>query len=529
MNDKKNIIVAAALINAVLFTIFFLLFHPVYDSREDVYMLYLLSGGYGDAPTEMLHYNHIMHPFLGWLIKDLFLLNSHVNWYSLSLIAAHFISCTVILTCIIQHKNKLVAYISYAVLFIIFEGYFLLSLDFTGASLTIAIAALLFLLIKSWAGILRYQHCILAGVLLLLASLYRIHTIIPLIGVALPFLLLTIRKQAMIRIFVSLIVSGFAIFLLNKVHQTYYKVIKPNWAQEEQYRQKTFRFFNEQSSLYQPAPGEKWYNEHEVAVNGLVMDSSYMSSATLDSMYHDLKHQGLVHQSLSPEWKKWFFINNRLFFCAVLLFFLLYGLRKKILPATIISLVLLTAGFVYLLFRAKAPPYILISSLSFICFTTFLHSQDDFMRYKKLYQIVIPAALLLTGCWGIVRLYRTSQQNIVATWQFKQQYAEIAAHPDNLFIGLNHFDLHKFYVLDVPPSYPLTNYLHGQRFGDNGYHSTLERFGINNIQGIFSSPKVLFWGDLSEPQRINFEKIAGHSLKFSPVMEFKQPPVWKVE
>ena len=67
-----NPLLCASLFTLFLFMLFLFLVKPIYDTGEDVYILYLLSGGFGNSPTELLHYNHGLHPYLGYLLKTLF-------------------------------------------------------------------------------------------------------------------------------------------------------------------------------------------------------------------------------------------------------------------------------------------------------------------------------------------------------------------------------------------------------------------------------------------------------------------------
>lgn len=545
---RPNPILLAVLITAIIFVVFFALFHPVYDSREDVYILYLLSGGYGDPPTEMLHYNFGIHPWLGWIIKQFFILNRNINWYTIALLAAHYVSCTIILSLIIgrqrveasphagggwrgaKEKRTYTAWLAWGALFIVFEGYFLLFPDFTGASIILTITAIVYLLSKAWKGPLTPRHCIIAGIFLLVASLYRIHAMVPLIGMSLPFIALTISNRDKLKFIAVLLVSGIGIFLLNQVHQSYYKAKKPDWPQEEAYRQKVFRFFNEGAALKIPEPGQKWSTEYELTIRGLIMDTAHMPSTRLDSMYYDMKADQVGRPKFSAEWKKWFLINNRLFFCISFVFIVLYGLRKRPLMVVILSLLLLTVGFGYLLFKAKAPPYILISSLYLFCLGLFLYGQQSFSGYKKIY--TAGSALLLSFFifWGVLRAYKTSNQNKYDTELMKQEYEEIKNHPHNLFISIQKIPMHKFYVFDTPKEFSLPNYLHPELFMSNRYSTTLKRFGIRDIKDIFSSPAVLFRGAPPTGLKEYYESLAGRTLIFSdPLPGFKHATVWKIE
>jgi hypothetical protein len=390
--------------------------------------------------------------------------------------------------------------------------------------------ALVLLLTESWKGQLSYRVCITAGVLLVLASFYRVHTILPLAGIALPFLVFTLSKKLLMRSLAVLLVSAICVFTFNWMHEAYYKSKKADWPKEEAYRQKIFRIVNGAGSLKIPRPGEKWYYEYQLATRGIIMDTAYLPSVSLDSAYYQLRESRTSSPKISRDWKKWFWINNRLFFFLTLFIVLLFGLHKKILPATLTAIVLIIAGFGYLILKAKAPPYLLISALSFFSFTIFLHGKDQFITTKKNYGVIALVIALLFTAWGAVRLYRTSNMNLGVIKQFKDQYAEMAAHPDKLFIHIRGFYSHRFAVMDPPSRFPLTNYLHAEHFTSNIYQETLQTYHIHNTREIFSSPDVLFWGKPTDEAMAYFEKVAGRPLVLEgPLNEFKTGSVWKVK
>jgi hypothetical protein len=231
----------------------------------------------------------------------------------------------------------------------------------------------------------------------------------------------------------------------------------------------------------------------------------------------------------SSEWRKWFLINNRLFFFIGFFFILLYGLKRKILPALLISLCFFIGGFGYLLVKAKTEPYILASAFSFICFTIFLCTKQDILRNTKAFRIAALAGLFFFIAWGGIRLYKTSVVNRSDTARFRQQYAELSAHPEKLFIHIKGFAIQKFYAFDSPASFPLSNFLQAERFTAHNYASTLSRFGIHNVKEIFSSPDVLFWGHPPDGLKTYFEKVAGKPLlRSDPLPEFRHGIVWRV-
>lgn len=65
-------------------------FLPVLNSDDDVFLMYQLSGGFGEPPGNLLHFDHVIHPWLGFLLSRLFVLDPQVNWYSLGIIGHTF-------------------------------------------------------------------------------------------------------------------------------------------------------------------------------------------------------------------------------------------------------------------------------------------------------------------------------------------------------------------------------------------------------------------------------------------------------
>src|ERR1700709_146898 len=96
----------SVLINLVLFSLVLAFSFPIFNSGDDVYLLYLSCGGFGETPTELLHYHYGMHPYIGWLLKNLFTRWPDFNWYTAMLYLFHFVACAVLLMQLLK-KNKL--------------------------------------------------------------------------------------------------------------------------------------------------------------------------------------------------------------------------------------------------------------------------------------------------------------------------------------------------------------------------------------------------------------------------------------
>ena len=137
---NKNIIISLG-VNLILFWGLWLFFCPIYHSRDDVFLLYLLSGGFGNTPTELLHYNYGMHPLISVFLKYFFVAWPNTNWLSLSIVMLLAISGSVLFYILLQQQKRFVAFILYLLFFLIVLCWSFLHLNFSVVSSVSAMAA----------------------------------------------------------------------------------------------------------------------------------------------------------------------------------------------------------------------------------------------------------------------------------------------------------------------------------------------------------------------------------------------------
>ncbi|HKP32005.1 MAG TPA: hypothetical protein VJT83_04740, partial [Chitinophagaceae bacterium] len=305
------------LVNFLLFAIILIFSHPIYNTDEDVYVAYFLGGGFG-PPTALLHYNYGMHPVLGLTLKTLTGITINVNWYTISLFAAHFISCVIIFNQILKTRRRSIATIAYLTLFILIETKFLLVPNFSNTSVICACAAATILL--------KTQSFIPAILMLLLGSMFRIHPLIPVAGITMLFSLTSFPLKKSIRILGALAIAAIAILGLNIFHQSYYKANIPNWKAEENYRQHIYKFYNHQITGLKPS--DKWYQEVELINNGMPFDTNYLSIAKLDLIIKETAaHKNPVRITSTNLY--WFWMEYRILIVALICFLLFGGLNRK--------------------------------------------------------------------------------------------------------------------------------------------------------------------------------------------------------
>jgi len=111
----------------------------------------------------------------------------------------------------LKTNSKRVVISIYLLFFLLFECIFLLYLNVTTTTIILTIAALV-LLISFPAALFSYR-IISAIVLLVYASFFRIYLMLPIVGIALPFLLPALRKKNIFRFLFTGLFSFFLICL----------------------------------------------------------------------------------------------------------------------------------------------------------------------------------------------------------------------------------------------------------------------------------------------------------------------------
>ncbi|MBS1749752.1 MAG: hypothetical protein JST63_07600 [Bacteroidetes bacterium] len=519
-------VVFAVSYTALLFASFFLITTPLFNSSDNAFCLYLLGGGFGNAPTELIYYNHLLHPFITIPVKELFLLNPDINWYSVVLILFHFLACSIILDRLLFRKSFQTGIIIYTLFFCVFESHLLLSLSFTSTSLILTISAIVVLLVSGVNKDMGLKNISMSVALLVCASLFRMYTVVPLVGIALPILLFILKKREIIFLGSALFAVLIIIAATNYMHREYYKYKIPNWEKGEQYRQLLYNFYNNENA-YQGLDST-WLTEEMLLKDALIIDTNFLSTRKLLSMQNE-SHRTISQKvsDLQQDGVRWFVINNRIFVgCFVFLIFFC-RLNRKYIIATMISSICLMGGIGLLYLFAKIPDYIFLSGLALlsllIAAIRIEKPQRDLIYYPGL------LGILFFMIWGAVRIYKENLKNLHNHLLFQQAATEVAKYPDNLFFVTDYtFPSDYISVFDTPRKYPLSNVVLSWHYSYSFSLQMLKRFGVNDIKELPYSHKILLWGKPVKELTDYFFKTAQIKLEYSlPLPLFKYGEVRK--
>ena len=139
----RHPVLAALLINALLFGAFFALASPRYETNDDVQMMLIASGAYTGEPSAFLLFTNVA---IGCLLERLYQLSSAVNWYAFHLYAVHFLAMVALLLALRRRCGVRRSLLFFALLFFTFELRFLLLLQFTTTAAVAAVSGSLLLL-----------------------------------------------------------------------------------------------------------------------------------------------------------------------------------------------------------------------------------------------------------------------------------------------------------------------------------------------------------------------------------------------
>lgn len=452
MNQSRpNSLTVSLLINAVLFGGVLAFSFPIFNSGDDVYLLYLLGGGFGQAPTELLHYHYGMHPYVGLVLKNLFVQWPGFNWYAALLYLFHFVACVVLL----MRCNKFI----FLLIFFCIEARFLLQPTFTNTALVTAMAGAL---------LLHDKKIPLGYILLVAASLLRLHMLIPVIVIAAPFMFN--KKAAMHLAIIAVIVTGFVL-----LQQQYYTQHIPGWKQEETYRQTIINYYNKPKKLIDPF------------IESGILFNRQLPQPTVAVQQHN--------QSLY-----WLLMENRVALLLMLLV-LTYASRRARVAAA-----LLLAMCAYLFLFRKLPPYIVPG-----CIMVWLAFAVDNERRGCGFTIISIALL----CWSVIRLNKLNEWNRQQYERWSCAYKMVSAQPGKLFVVTDdQFPMDFFHVWNTPHQYPMPNLLYKDHFLNNTYQPIYKKFNITSPQDFLRSENVLFTGEHSS---LMFEFYKGTNIILIPV------------
>jgi hypothetical protein len=487
-------------ITALCFLFTLAIITPLLNSGDDAYLMYTLGGGYGEKPTELLNYNHIWHPAIGWICKSLFSTLPGINWYTVLLLLFHYAGCCCILYILVKRGRPVVSVVLFSFLFLFIETRQLLSLNFTGSAFTAAAGGICLLLHQLQQREKGYGNIILSMVLLVMADLLRLQIawLVILLSGAVAIVLLH-RRQFIYWCLLSIFCAG-VLWALNKQQEQYYKNNIPGWEQQEKFRQALFYSYNRQLvNTIKPGVFAD-STEQEFFFSAFLYDSTRFTTAHVQEISHKITRNRSIANNEDRAGLYWFFVEMRayiLLFAAVILLFLLQGKRKEILR-WLLSVLAFAAVHSYLFVFLKITMPIHLGLLLCLYLALILHvnKNDRLLISKKTVSFFPIVLLIVASAWMSIRLYKENSGNKLRYKKFICAMEELGRAPDKLFVATDDaFPISYFPIWVTPAQYPATNLLYKDRLITHTYLQTLRRYSIHSLNGaLIKDPRVYLLG-----------------------------------
>ena len=147
--SEARLLLIAVATNAVVFAAVLSTLTLAYESNDDVGMAHIASGLLTGKPSSELVFTNIL---VGAILKQLYQWSDRVNWYTLYLLAAHFLSMTGLLFAFLRIRLSLLSFALFLLLFVEYEVGLLLWLQYTSVAMTAAIVSCVLLTSSSQSG-----------------------------------------------------------------------------------------------------------------------------------------------------------------------------------------------------------------------------------------------------------------------------------------------------------------------------------------------------------------------------------------
>jgi len=485
------------LLTALFFSIVFLFLKPLLYSTDDGYLLYTLSGGFGEAPNNLLHYDYGWHYWLGWVVESLFELNPDFNWYSGFLIILHAIGTCMILYVLFERFQGKYAILFSLVFMFLFEILLLLQLSYTNASLllSLSVCTLLFHnysskelnLVRSWS----------LFILILIAGMLRFHTMLFVVALFLPLFLIYFFYKKPWKILTWFLVLGLSVFILNIFHRNYYINHIPEWKKAEAFRQSFFYMTNRPKQG--PEEIQKIFRDStELAFFQRLFfyDTSYLSEQRIGQLAKQMVRERKFEDKQDEEGLYWFFIEARLFIALFLIILLAMALGKQYKSLKILLIIFgwIAIVFAYLFIFQKITSAIYIAGFLCLFLQSALIFSDKADKIKPEWLIYV--SLLLLIIFSTRKILRLNQANNNSFQRYLCYMEVLKKHPDNLFVATDfYFPIGRSGIWTTPKNYPASNLLYGGKFITGSQDPVLRRFGIKNLmKDVLTRNDVFFIG-----------------------------------
>ena len=479
---KKQIWVSILIAAAVIITTYAFI-SPVLDTQDDTFAQYVLGNGFSAATLKVTYFEY------GFLLYEkLFaFLYSHfssINWLTFFYILLHLISGSSILYFFIKKKRTTINIFSIAGYIFLFFIPLITKLSYTTTAGHCMIACL-FISIDS---IVKNENpaklkLVFVFILMNVALCLRMHIILPLVIIALPFIFYAKGNRAFrkyVLLFSGCLLISLCAFLF---HENDYERNIPNWPNIKDvtnavYDLGNFGFDDKRINLEKDSSKKVVFT---IIKNNYLYDNMLLNKPLLQEMKAEAGKMIIGNRQelywLSTDIKQFLI----LIFGGFLLLFI-YTKDKKQKYIVLFSNVAAAIVTIYLLLFMKFPEriWLLIFLLLFLIIYYPLQ-QLEMVAINKLMLLVFAILSIAIISIQVVAIGTIKNDNKKEIKDFICANNIVNKQPDNLFIEYKEsFPFNNFPALSLPKNYPLNNILFPFFLNTELRSNILKRFGVTD-------------------------------------------------
>lgn len=518
------------LIVASLLLLFTTTFTPLLNSGDDAFIMYTLAGGFGEEPTNLLHYNHGWHPWLGGLLSTLFSTWPGVNWYSITLLVLHCFGLSALLYTLLKAIKPAAGILLFLVIFLFIESRFLLSLNFTGTSIVTGTGALVLMVYQLNKQKVFSGLNVFAFFLLLLSGMLRLHVVILVMLLFIPFIISSLSKKNILSVFSAYLLLGVFLLLLNKAQENFYNDNIPGWKKQESFRQGLFYAYNRPKNPDVFKIVFKDSTEQELFFSSFLYDSAQFTPLRITEISTKITRKRWLNNKEDILGLYWFFIELRIYFLLILTFVIILAFSKQIgqIHRWLIPMITVLFVYAYLFVFLKITTTIHLGLLFVLLVQISIGFQGvtPVISFKWTRLFMGSVFILLVG-WMLSRLFKENEINKERRRNFSCVLTELNQNKDKLFIATDDsFPLGHFYLWDTPLQFPVSNLVYKDRMLTHTYLKTLKRYGVNDLHKALRENTNL---RLAGKKLLSLEKIFDGVRISEQMPDFKCMEVRKLE
>ncbi|MBL0153841.1 MAG: hypothetical protein IPP93_10245 [Chitinophagaceae bacterium] len=509
VNNMRYPVLLAVIVNIMLFALFYLFATPLLNSGDDAYFMYTLSGGYGEAPTSLLHYDYGWHYWLGSVVKQCFILEPGFNWYSFILNLFHFSGCASILFVLRRRMPLFKALLFFVIFFLLIETRMLLSLSYTGAAWVMGAGGAL-LMIEGFRGstvqgsmvkwLLGPGGFLMKGmILIILAGMLRYQMMEMVILLSLPLGYMLLSRKAFFKLAALMLVAVVVVVGLFKIHEAHYRKHIAGWDQQEKFRQALFIAYNK--SIKPAKQQTVFYDslERNLFNAGFLYDSTRFTPervATITKQITRNRYFDLKEDRIKLYWVLRSFEFYFLLIVMVLALWIWQGYKTQAKRWLYYFLFVLAVYLLlYVFLKITHPVYMGLMMMLWLQLALQSPEEEQTIKYKRLPLIYLP--IMIVALFGAKAAWQENSNNIIRKKYFYCAMENLNRYPDRLYVATDdNFPLGWIGLWDDPKEYPVYNLIYKDRLITHTYLTTIQRFGIRDFQqALLHDKRIYLLGD----------------------------------